>query len=160
MLTATWLSLIVWLHVSLHLQVEWKWKDNEWQGQPGGMADRNKSLRRPIQMAEGLLQLLDFVLKLVFDYGPCLYCINGTNTTSNLPTSPFRIVLSGVSIVQVNSCHSGFSSAAFLYLFFLGFFFPSANIVLKSDGCIVRVSLCFYLSVLHILTTALLRQSG
>lgn len=87
------------------------------------MADRNKSLRRPIQMAEGLLQLLDFVLKLVFDYGLCLYYINGTNTTSNLPTSPFGIVLSGVSIVQVNSCHSRFSSAAFPYLFFR-FLFP------------------------------------
>lgn len=159
MLTATWLSLIVWLHVSLHLQVEWKWKDNEWQGQPGGMADRNKSLRRPIQMAEGLLQLLDFVLKLVFDYGPCLYYINGTNTTSNLPTSPFRIVLSGVSIVQVNSCHSRFSSAAFPYLFFR-FLFPFSEYSVEIRWLHCGVSLCFYLTVLHLLTTALLRQSG
>lgn len=77
------------------------------------------SLRRPIQITEGLLQLLDFVLKLVFDYVPCLNYINGTNTTPNLLTSLFRTVLCGVSIVQVNGSHFQIflSSISFSYLF-------------------------------------------
>lgn len=110
-------------------------------------------------MAEGLLQLLDFVLKLVFDYVPCLYYINGTNTTSNFSTSPFTTVLSEVSIVQVNSCHFRFSSAAVPYLFFRSLF-PFSEYSVESDDCVVRVSLGFYLSVHYLLTTVLLRKSG